>query len=139
MYMYILYIFYHACCFYKRKVPKSFTICYQCSGNTHTSDSYVGDRTMKNYHEAAEFVKKCLGGTEDDALLFCGSRTTTSIKRLHEVLGIGQEGGKIVNNRTADIIQETRKLNLKKKGGIPETQSTVSNIGSCKKFQQMHT
>ena len=87
MYMYILSFIMHDCS-YKRKVPKSFTICYRCSGNTHTSDSYVGDRTMKNYHEAAEFVKKCLGGTEDDALLFCGSGTTASIKRLQEVLGI---------------------------------------------------
>ncbi|GKF12343.1 pyridoxal phosphate-dependent transferase [Tanacetum coccineum] len=43
---------------------------------------------MKNYHEAAEFVKKCLGGTQDDALLFCGSGTTASIKRLQEVTGI---------------------------------------------------
>ncbi|GJW92752.1 pyridoxal phosphate-dependent transferase [Tanacetum coccineum] len=57
-------------------------------GNTHTSDSYVGDRTMKNYHEAAKFVKKCLGGTQGDALLFCGSGTTASIKRLQEVMGI---------------------------------------------------
>ncbi|PWA41629.1 pyridoxal phosphate-dependent transferase [Artemisia annua] len=94
---------------------------------------------MKIYHEAAKFVKKCLRRTEDGALLFCRSGTTTSIKRLHEILGIGQEGGKIVKNRTADIIQETRKLNLKKKGGIPETQSTFSSIGSCKQFQQMRT
>ncbi|KAI3506242.1 hypothetical protein L1887_28598 [Cichorium endivia] len=57
-------------------------------GNTHTSDSYVGDRTMKMLHEATEFVKKCLGGTDDDALLFCGSGTTAAIKRLQEVMGI---------------------------------------------------
>ncbi|XP_023737841.1 uncharacterized protein LOC111885846 [Lactuca sativa] len=57
-------------------------------GNTHTSDSYVGDQTMKMLHEATEFVKKCLGGTHDDALLFCGSGTTAAIKRLQEVMGI---------------------------------------------------
>ncbi|KAJ0450149.1 putative cysteine desulfurase [Helianthus annuus] len=57
-------------------------------GNTHTSDNYVGDRTMKMLHEATEFVKKCLGGTQHDALLFCGSGTTAAIKRLQEVLGI---------------------------------------------------
>ncbi|GJS24894.1 pyridoxal phosphate-dependent transferase [Tanacetum coccineum] len=56
--------------------------------NTHTSDSYVGDQTMKNVNEAAKYVKKCLGGTEDDALIFCGSGTTASIKRLQEVMGI---------------------------------------------------
>ncbi|KAI3825032.1 hypothetical protein L1987_06507 [Smallanthus sonchifolius] len=57
-------------------------------GNTHTSDNYVGDRSMKMVHEATAFVKKCLGGTQHDALLFCGSGTTAAIKRLQEVLGI---------------------------------------------------
>ncbi|XP_076904398.1 uncharacterized protein LOC143559825 [Bidens hawaiensis] len=57
-------------------------------GNTHTCDNYVGDRTMKMVHEATEFVKKCLGGSQNDALLFCGSGTTAAIKRLQEVMGI---------------------------------------------------
>ncbi|XP_024974799.1 uncharacterized protein LOC112512903 [Cynara cardunculus var. scolymus] len=57
-------------------------------GNTHTSDSYVGNRTTKMLHEATDFVKKCLGGTQDDALLFCGSGTTAAIKQLQEVMGI---------------------------------------------------
>nr|XP_043639337.1 uncharacterized protein LOC122610410 [Erigeron canadensis] len=57
-------------------------------GNTHTSDSYVGDQTSKNFHGATEFIKKCLGGTKDDGLLFCGSGTTAAIKRLQEVMGI---------------------------------------------------
>ncbi|KAI3665084.1 hypothetical protein L6452_43702 [Arctium lappa] len=57
-------------------------------GNTHTSDSYVGDRTTKMLHKATDFIKKCLGGTQDDALLFCGSGTTAAIKRLQEVMGI---------------------------------------------------
>ncbi|XP_076893550.1 uncharacterized protein LOC143545566 isoform X2 [Bidens hawaiensis] len=57
-------------------------------GNTHTCDDYVGDRTMNMLHEATEFVKKCLGGTQNDALLFCGSGTTAAIKRLQEVMGI---------------------------------------------------
>ncbi|XP_010245841.1 PREDICTED: uncharacterized protein LOC104589277 [Nelumbo nucifera] len=57
-------------------------------GNTHTSDSFVGYRTTKTVHEATEYVKKCLGGGVDDALLFCGSGTTAAIKRLQEVMGI---------------------------------------------------
>ncbi|KAI3825035.1 hypothetical protein L1987_06510 [Smallanthus sonchifolius] len=57
-------------------------------GNTHTSDNYVGDRSMKMVHEATGFVKKCLGGTQHDALFFCGSGTTAAIKRLQEVLEI---------------------------------------------------
>ena len=39
-------------------------------------------------HEAAKYIKKCLGGRQDDALLFCGSGTTAAIKRLQEVMGI---------------------------------------------------
>ncbi|XP_057420162.1 uncharacterized protein LOC130714275 [Lotus japonicus] len=57
-------------------------------GNTHTCDSYVGSRTTKMLHEATEYIKKCLGGGEKDAIIFCGSGTTAAIKRLQEVLGI---------------------------------------------------
>ncbi|KAG6721587.1 hypothetical protein I3842_03G118600 [Carya illinoinensis] len=57
-------------------------------GNTHTSDSYVGHQTTKTVHEATKYIKKCLGGEEDDVLLFCGSGTTAAIKRLQEVMGI---------------------------------------------------
>lgn len=57
-------------------------------GNTHTSDSYVGRKTSKMVHEATDYVKKCMGGSLDDALIFCGSGTTAAIKRLQEVMGI---------------------------------------------------
>ncbi|KAM6590568.1 hypothetical protein CsatA_013173 [Cannabis sativa] len=57
-------------------------------GNTHTCDSHVGLRTTKMVHEAGNYVKKCLGGGEEDALLFCGSGTTAAIKRLQEVMGL---------------------------------------------------
>lgn len=39
-------------------------------------------------HEATSYIKKCLGGGEDDVLIFCGSGTTAAIKRLQEVMGI---------------------------------------------------
>jgi len=48
----------------------------------------VGSKTTKMVHEASEYVKKCLGGGKDDALIFCGSGTTAAIKRLQEVMGI---------------------------------------------------
>nr|XP_016463357.1 PREDICTED: probable cysteine desulfurase [Nicotiana tabacum] len=57
-------------------------------GNSHTSDSYVGYQTTKIVHEAAAYVKKCLGGGEEDAIIFCGSGSTAAIKRLQEVMGI---------------------------------------------------
>ncbi|KAJ4963626.1 hypothetical protein NE237_023565 [Protea cynaroides] len=57
-------------------------------GNTHTSDSYVGHNTTKMVKEATRYIKTCLGGGPDDALIFCGSGTTAAIKRLQEVMGI---------------------------------------------------
>ncbi|CAN1342758.1 Probable cysteine desulfurase [Linum perenne] len=57
-------------------------------GNTHTCDSYVGRRTTKMTEEAAAYIKGCLGGGEEDAILFCGSGSTAAIKRLQEVMGI---------------------------------------------------
>ncbi|CAK8578979.1 unnamed protein product [Lathyrus sativus] len=57
-------------------------------GNTHTSESHVGSSTTKMLHEATEYIKKCLGGGEDEALMLCGSGATAAIKRLQEVMGI---------------------------------------------------
>ena len=48
----------------------------------------MGSRTTKILHEAAEYIKECLGGREDDAIMFCGSGATAAIKRLQEVMGI---------------------------------------------------
>ncbi|PKI31221.1 hypothetical protein CRG98_048391 [Punica granatum] len=57
-------------------------------GNTHTTDSYVGHRTTKMVEEAIQYMKRCLGCGPEGALLFCGSGSTGSIKRLQEVMGI---------------------------------------------------
>ncbi|KAK9109357.1 hypothetical protein Sjap_017417 [Stephania japonica] len=57
-------------------------------GNTHTEDSYVGHRMTKMVSKAAKYVKRCLGGGPEDALLFCGTGTTAAIKKLQEVMGI---------------------------------------------------
>ncbi|XP_059663523.1 uncharacterized protein LOC132309210 [Cornus florida] len=57
-------------------------------GNSHTSDSYVGHQTTTMVHEASKYVKSCLGGKDEDAILFVGSGTTAAIKRLQEVMGI---------------------------------------------------
>ncbi|KAL8143481.1 hypothetical protein V2J09_016513 [Rumex salicifolius] len=57
-------------------------------GNTHSNESYVGKRTTRMVEEATRYIKRCLGGGEDDAVLFCGSGATAAIKRLQEVMGI---------------------------------------------------
>ncbi|XP_057770957.1 uncharacterized protein LOC130990744 [Salvia miltiorrhiza] len=57
-------------------------------GNTHTSDSHVGYHTTTMVHEATNYVKRCLGGGEEDSIIYCGSGSTAAIKRLQEVMGI---------------------------------------------------
>ncbi|BBN08416.1 hypothetical protein MPTK1_4g11420 [Marchantia polymorpha subsp. ruderalis] len=57
-------------------------------GNTHTDDSFVGQQTTHLVEEASAYVKRCLGGTERDAIFFCGTGTTAAIKRLQEIMGI---------------------------------------------------
>lgn len=64
------------------------TIVLFCTGNSHTSDSHVGYQTTKIVHEATAYVKRCLGGGDEDAIIFCGSGSTAAIKRLQEVMGI---------------------------------------------------
>ncbi|KAJ7565533.1 hypothetical protein O6H91_02G064300 [Diphasiastrum complanatum] len=57
-------------------------------GNTHSDDSYIGQTTSRMVHEASTYIKMCMGGTNDTALLFCGSGCTSALKRLQEVMGI---------------------------------------------------
>ncbi|XP_028085005.1 uncharacterized protein LOC114286131 isoform X2 [Camellia sinensis] len=51
----------------------------------------------------------------------------------------GQEGRNIVENRTADIIQETRKLQIRKKGSNSEKQNQMPNVGSTRQQPLMQT
>ncbi|MCO5584010.1 hypothetical protein L7F22_037929 [Adiantum nelumboides] len=53
-------------------------------GNTHTEDSFVGRRTTSMVQKSAKYIKRCMGGTSNDALLFCGSGCTGALKRLQE-------------------------------------------------------
>ncbi|XP_044470663.1 probable cysteine desulfurase [Mangifera indica] len=57
-------------------------------GNTHSEDSHVGQQTTKLLQEASRYIKRCLGGGREDALLFCGSGATAAIKKLQDVMGI---------------------------------------------------
>ncbi len=56
--------------------------------NTHTESSGTGLQTTRFREEAREIVRKCVGATDDHAVLFCGSGMTGAIDRLIGVLGI---------------------------------------------------
>ena len=56
--------------------------------NTHTEDSYTGARTTHLMHEAADYVKSCVGADSTCKIVFSGTGSTGAIKRLQEVLGL---------------------------------------------------
>lgn len=60
--------------------------------NTHTEDSASGAATTTLVHEAAEYVKRCLGADASYKLLFPGTGATGALKRLQEILGVSVPG-----------------------------------------------
>ncbi|KAJ4766380.1 hypothetical protein LUZ62_076755 [Rhynchospora pubera] len=73
-------------------------------GNTHTDDSYVGDKTTSIVHRASSYIKRCMGAGPDDVLLFCGSGSSGAIKRLQEVMGIAVPS--ILRDRVVQMLKE---------------------------------
>ena len=55
--------------------------------NTHTEDSATGARMTSLAHDAASYIKRCVGA-QNGKLLFCGTGSTAAIKRLQEILGL---------------------------------------------------
>uniref|UniRef100_A0A0D9XXL7 Aminotransferase class V domain-containing protein n=1 Tax=Leersia perrieri TaxID=77586 RepID=A0A0D9XXL7_9ORYZ len=80
-------------------------------GNTHTEDSHVGKKTTRLMNKAARYVKRCMGGgvAGDVALLFCGSGTTATIKRLQEAMGVAAPASASLRARlSAQLRREER-------------------------------
>jgi selenocysteine lyase/cysteine desulfurase len=56
--------------------------------NTHTEDSFTGRHTTHCAHDAATYIKRCLGADDRFKIVFAGSGSTGAIKRLQEMLGM---------------------------------------------------
>jgi selenocysteine lyase/cysteine desulfurase len=56
--------------------------------NTHTESSGTGLQTTRYREEAREIVGRCVGATEEHAVVFCGSGSTGAIDHLIRVLGL---------------------------------------------------
>ncbi len=56
--------------------------------NTHTESSGTGLQTTRFREEARDLIRRCVGATDEHAVLFCGSGMTGAIDRLIQVLGI---------------------------------------------------
>lgn len=76
-------------------------------GNTHTTDSYVGQQTTNTIKQASRYIKQCLGGSEEDEILFCGSGTTSAIKKLQEIMGLSIPS--ILRSRVSQILSNEEK------------------------------
>ncbi|KAF7152479.1 hypothetical protein RHSIM_Rhsim01G0244600 [Rhododendron simsii] len=97
----------------------------QMSG-TETRSQY---RSPNHSHEGRQ-------KTENPALQKGLGAITSSLTFIGGTIGNAlEEGLNIVENRTADIIQETRKLQVRKKGGSSEKQKPMSNVGSTRQVQ----
>ncbi len=56
--------------------------------NTHTESSGTGLQTSRSREEARGIIRRCLGATDDHAVLFCGSGSTEAIDRIIGVMGL---------------------------------------------------
>jgi selenocysteine lyase/cysteine desulfurase len=56
--------------------------------NTHTESSGTGLQTTRFREEARAMVGRCVGATDDHAVVFCGSGSTGAIDHLIRVLGL---------------------------------------------------
>ena len=56
--------------------------------NTHTESSGTGLQTTRFREEAREIIRRCVGATDEHAVLFCGSGSTYAIAKLIGALGL---------------------------------------------------
>ncbi|HHO50111.1 MAG TPA: aminotransferase class V-fold PLP-dependent enzyme [Deltaproteobacteria bacterium] len=56
--------------------------------NTHTETSSTGLQTTRFREDARQQIKASVGGTEEDAVIFCGSGATGAIHKLIDVLNL---------------------------------------------------
>lgn len=56
--------------------------------NTHTESSGTGLQTTRFREDARQIIRRCVGATDDYAVVFCGSGSTGAIDRVVRVLGL---------------------------------------------------
>jgi selenocysteine lyase/cysteine desulfurase len=56
--------------------------------NTHTESSGTVLQTTRFREEAREIIRRCLGASDEHAVLFCGSGSTGAIDRMINVMGL---------------------------------------------------
>ena len=56
--------------------------------NTHTETSGTGRQTTRFREDARRIIKRTIGGSDDDMVIFCGSGATGAVNRLVDILNI---------------------------------------------------
>jgi selenocysteine lyase/cysteine desulfurase len=56
--------------------------------NTHTETSGTGKQTTRFREDAREIIRTAVGGSEEDAVIFCGSGATAAINKLIDILNL---------------------------------------------------
>jgi selenocysteine lyase/cysteine desulfurase/CRP-like cAMP-binding protein len=56
--------------------------------NTHTESSATGLQTTRLREDARRLIHRAVGGSDEDAVLFCGTGATGAIQKLVQVLGL---------------------------------------------------
>jgi selenocysteine lyase/cysteine desulfurase len=57
-------------------------------GNTHTETTVTGTLMSGAYEKAKRIIKEHVGANSQDALIFCGSGTTSAVNKLQRILGL---------------------------------------------------
>ncbi|MDH3308013.1 MAG: aminotransferase class V-fold PLP-dependent enzyme [Acidimicrobiia bacterium] len=77
--------------------------------NTHTETSGTGLQTTRFREDARRLIRECVGGTDDHAVIFCGSGSTAAIDRLVHVLGLRIPAGLDDRYHLSDTIPEAER------------------------------
>ena len=72
--------------------------------NTHTESSGTGLQTTRLREDARALIRRSVGGTDNDAVVFCGSGSTAAIDKMIGVLGIRIPAGLDARYRLAEHI-----------------------------------
>jgi selenocysteine lyase/cysteine desulfurase len=56
--------------------------------NTHSETSGTGRQISRYREDARKIIKECVGGNDQDVVIFCGSGATGAINKLIDILGI---------------------------------------------------
>src|SRR5437899_7279212 len=56
--------------------------------NTHTEQSGTGRQTTRFREDARKIIRDAVGGSDEDAVIFCGSGATGAINKLVDVMNL---------------------------------------------------